>query len=84
MNLIWYLDFEIGDFFYKVKTMDCYFCRRNQPEINWQNTERLKPFLTGLGKIRRKDRTGLCAKHQRQLAKAVKRARHLGLLPYTF
>jgi len=40
-------------------------------------------FISGLKKIRPKKRTGVCSSHQRKLAKAIKRARYLGLLPYT-
>jgi len=61
--------------------MDCYFCKKNIQEIDFKNTEQLRQFLSGLGKIRPRKKTGVCAKHQRKLAKAVKRARHLGLLP---
>lgn len=60
--------------------MDCYFCQRNIKEIDFKNTDTLKRFITGLGKIRPRKKTGLCAKHQRQLSKAIKRARHLGLM----
>ena len=61
--------------------MDCYFCRKsNTKEIDFKNTELLRKFLSGLGKIKPRKRTGLCAGHQRKLARAVKRARHLGLL----
>jgi len=60
--------------------MDCYFCQRNTKEIDFKNTEVLKNFISGLGKIRPRRKTNLCAKHQRQMTKAVKRARHLGLL----
>ena len=63
--------------------MVCHFCQKNIREIDFRNTELLKKFVSGLGKIRPKKRTGLCSKHQRQLAKAIKRARHLGLLSYT-
>jgi len=63
--------------------MDCHFCQRNIKEIDFKNTELLSRFISGLGKIRAKKRTGVCSKHQRQLAKAIKRARHFGLLPYT-
>jgi len=63
--------------------MPCFFCQRNIKEINFKDTELLKRFLSGLGKIRAKKRTGVCASHQRKLAKAIKRARFLGLLPYT-
>jgi len=63
--------------------MPCYFCIKNIKEIDYKETEVLSRFISGLGKIRAKKRTGLCSKHQRQLAKAIKRARHLGLLSYT-
>ena len=63
--------------------MDCYFCQKNIKEIDFKNTEVLKNFISGLGKIRPRRKTGLCAKHQRYFAKAVKRARHLGLLSAT-
>jgi len=63
--------------------MACYFCQRNIKEIEFKDTETLKRFISGLGKIRAKKRTGVCASHQRKLARAIKRARILGLLPYT-
>ncbi len=63
--------------------MNCYFCQKNINEIGFKDTEILKKFISGLAKIRAKKRTGVCSKHQRQLANAIKRARYLGLLPYT-
>lgn len=63
--------------------MDCYFCQKNIKEIDFKNAELLKRFISGLGKIKAKKRSGACSKHQRQLAKAVKRARHIGLLSAT-
>jgi small subunit ribosomal protein S18 len=60
--------------------MDCYFCQRNTKEIDIKNTDVLKRFISGLGKIRSRKRTGFCAKHQRQFSSAIKRARHIGLL----
>lgn len=60
--------------------MDCLFCQKNVKEIDFKNTDLLKKFISGLGKIRPKKKTKLCAFHQRGLARAVKRARHLGLL----
>jgi len=62
--------------------MACYFCQRNIKEIDFKDTETLRRFISGLGKIRAKKRTGVCASHQRKLARAIKRARILGLLPY--
>jgi len=63
--------------------MACHFCIKNIKEIDYKETMTLKRFISGFGKIRARRRTGLCAKHQRQLARAVKRARHLGLLSAT-
>lgn len=63
--------------------MDCYFCKKNIQEVDFKDTEILKRFISGLGKIRPRKKSGLCSFHQRKLAQAVKRARHLGLLSYT-
>ena len=63
--------------------MECYFCQRNIREIDFRNTEFLKKFVSGLGKIKARKRTGVCSKHQRHLAKAIKKARHIGLLSAT-
>lgn len=63
--------------------MPCYFCQRNIKEIDFKETELLKRFISDSGKIRAKKRTGTCSFHQRKLAKAIKKARCLGLLSYT-
>lgn len=63
--------------------MACYFCQRNAQEIDFKDTDLLSRFLSGLAKIKPRKRTGVCSKHQRKLSKAIKKARHLGLLPYT-
>ncbi|PIS34728.1 MAG: 30S ribosomal protein S18 [Parcubacteria group bacterium CG08_land_8_20_14_0_20_43_9] len=63
--------------------MNCFFCKQNIKEIDFKKTDQLKRFLTGLGKIRSREKTGLCGFHQRKMAKAVKQARHLGLLAAT-
>ncbi len=63
--------------------MNCYFCQKNVQDIDFKDTNVLRRFISGLGKIRARKRTGVCAKHQRKLAKAIKRARHLGLLSAT-
>jgi small subunit ribosomal protein S18 len=51
--------------------------------IDYKDTPLLKRFLTPEGKIRPRRQTGVNTKNQRNLAKAVKRARHIALLPYT-
>jgi small subunit ribosomal protein S18 len=63
--------------------MACFFCQRNIQEIDFKDIALLQRFISGLAKIRSKKKTGTCSKHQRKLAKAIKRARHLGLLPHT-
>ncbi len=63
--------------------MDCYFCRYNIKEIDWKNAGLLSRFISLQAKIKPPRRTGTCAKHQRKLAKAIKRARVIGLLPFT-
>jgi len=60
--------------------MECYLCKKNIEDIDFKETVLLRNYISGLGKIRPKTKTGLCATHQRKIAKAVKRARHLGLL----
>lgn len=63
--------------------MNCYFCQKGIKEIDFKNTELLKRFISALGKIRPKRKTGICVQHQRKLAQAIKRARFLGLLSFT-
>ena len=60
--------------------MECYFCQQNIKEVDFEKTELLLRYVSGLGKIRARKRTGLCSRHQKKMAKAIKRARHLGLL----
>ncbi len=59
----------------------CKFCIK-KATINYRDGVALKRFTTERGKILPRRITGTCAKHQRQLAKAIKRARALALLPY--
>ena len=63
--------------------MACHFCQRNIQDIDFKDTKVLEKFTSGLQKIRPRKRTGVCSKHQRKLARAIKRARFLGLLPFT-
>jgi small subunit ribosomal protein S18 len=61
----------------------CAFCLEKAKVIDYKDVGTLRRFLTDRGKIRSRRKTGTCAKHQRRLAIAVKRARHLALLPFT-
>jgi len=60
----------------------CAFCVEKVNEIDYKQYEVLRRYLTEHGRIRPRRQTGTCAKHQRGLAKAVKRARHIALLPF--
>ena len=60
----------------------CQFCVEKMDTIDYKQTDLLRRYITDDGKIRPRRQTGTCAKHQRQLARAIKRARHLALLPF--
>ena len=61
----------------------CVFCQDKIDYIDYKDTARLRKFVSERSKIFPRRVTGTCAKHQRQLTVAIKRARHLALLPYT-
>ena len=61
---------------------ECLFCTE-QRGVDYKDAETLRRFMSPYARILPDSRTGRCAKHQRQLAQAIKRARFLVLLPYT-
>ncbi|XOF35117.1 MAG: 30S ribosomal protein S18 [Candidatus Electrothrix sp. YB6] len=67
--------------FYRRKV--CRFCTDKEIVIDYKDAGTLKNFVTERGKIIPKRIYGTCAPHQRQLTEAIKRARHLALIPYT-
>ena len=67
---------------YIPKRKVCSFCRDKVEDINYKDTAQLRPYVSDRGKIEPRRKTGTCARHQRILAVAIKRARHLALLPY--
>ena len=60
----------------------CSFCVDKVKLIDYKDPGKLRRYISGGGKIEPRRKTGVCAKHQRALAIAIKRARHLALLPY--
>lgn len=60
----------------------CIFCADKIDEIDYKDVQKLKRFITEKGKILPRRMSGVCAKHQRVLANAIKRARQMALLPY--
>jgi small subunit ribosomal protein S18 len=61
----------------------CAFCVDKIEHIDYKDPLRLRRFISDRGKIEPRRKTGTCARHQRRLTIAIKRARHLALLPYT-
>ena len=61
----------------------CQFCADKVEHIDYKDTAKLRKYGSDRGKILPRRMTGTCAAHQRQLTEAVKRARHVALLPYT-
>lgn len=60
----------------------CQFCTDHTAVIDYKQAEALRRYVTEDGKIRPRRQTGACAKHQREMARTIKRARHLALLPF--
>ena len=66
---------------YIPKRKVCLFCRDKISDIGYKDPVLLRPYISDRGKIAPRRKSGVCAKHQRRLAVAIKRARHLALLP---
>ncbi len=60
----------------------CQFCEKDIEYIDFKDDRQLVRFLTEQGKIIPRHTSGTCAKHQRQLARAVKRARQIAIIPF--
>ncbi|MFA5375357.1 MAG: 30S ribosomal protein S18 [Dehalococcoidia bacterium] len=61
----------------------CTFCAQHIAVIDYKDVPMLQRYISDRGKIEPRRRTGTCARHQRTLAEAIKRARHIALLPFT-
>ena len=61
----------------------CVFCGKENNEIDYKDVNKLKRYVSERGKILPRRITGTCAKHQRAMTVAIKRARHIALMPYT-
>ena len=66
----------------RIKKKVCMFCADKNLELDYKDAEKLKKFISEKGKILPRRVTGLCALHQRKVTTAIKRARHIALLPY--
>ena len=68
--------------FRKQRKKVCVLCSDKNFELDYKNADQLKKFVNDKGKILPRRTTGCCAKHQRDITTAVKRARHIAVLPY--
>ncbi len=66
--------------FYSKKV--CRFCAEKTDQVDYKDVKLLQRYLSGYGKIESRKRTGNCLKHQRRVAVALKRSRHIALLPF--
>ena len=64
------------------KTKICRFCENSDINIDYRDDKKLSRFVTDQGKMIPRRTSGNCARHQRILKRAIKRARHLALLPF--
>lgn len=60
----------------------CFFCRDKVEYIDYKDVALLRPYISDRGKIAPRRKSGACSRHQRALTVAIKRARHLALLPF--
>ena len=67
----------------KAKKKVCSFCQDKVDYIDYKDVAKLRRYISERAKILPRRNTGTCAKHQRQLTEAIKRARHIALLPFT-
>lgn len=76
-------DEDFNPKFKKMRKKVCVMCANKDFVLDYKNPEQLKKFINEKGKILPRRATGACAKHQRDITLAVKRARHIAILPYT-
>lgn len=68
---------------YAARRRPCAFCVDKSLVVDYKDPSRLRRFISDRGKIEARRRTGNCARHQRQVAIAIKRIRYLALFPFT-
>ena len=76
-------DEEYNPKFRKMRKKVCPMCANKDFVLDYKNADQLKKFVNEKGKILPRRATGACAKHQRDITQAEKRARHIAVLPFT-
>lgn len=60
----------------------CFYCVHNKKHVDYKDTQTLRRFVSSYMKIAQRKRSGLCSKHQRQVARAIKQSRIAGLMAF--
>ena len=76
-------DEDFNPKFRKVRKKVCALCANKDLVLDYKNADQLKKFVNEKGKILPRRATGACAKHQREITSAVKRARAIAIIPYS-
>lgn len=76
-------DEEFNPKFRKMRKKVCAMCANKELVLDYKNYDQMKKYVNEKGKILPRRATGACAKHQREITQAVKRARHIAILPYS-
>lgn len=76
-------DEDFNPKFRKQRKKVCPLCGDKNLVLDYKNVDQIRKFVNEKGKILPRRATGACAKHQRDITLAVKRARHIAVLPYT-
>jgi len=66
----------------KIVKKNCHLCENRITYVDYKDTQFLRRFMSPHAKILGRKRTGSCQKHQKMITKALKRARHMALLPF--
>ena len=61
----------------------CFFCAANRDVVDYKNTETIRQFMSTQGKIYSRAKSALCSRHQRHVARAIRRSRFMALVPFT-
>ena len=75
-------DEEFNPKFRKMRKKVCALCANKDLVLDYKNADQMKKYVNEKGKILPRRATGACAKHQRDITLAVKRERHIAILPY--
>ena len=75
-------DEDFNPKFRKMRKKVCALCANKDLVLDYKNADQIKKYVNEKGKILPRRATGACAKHQRDITLAVKRARHIAILPY--